>query len=268
VLSWRLLAALRLHASGRVRESEIAALVSVLLDLQSRERGFWFMDTERREPYRGIVNAAQPVIALASFIESEPTDALVGPAADALRRCRDQYVLPMTATNPFGVMPYGVYSRPRAEGDVYHEWRDGLVYRFFMPDHAPERVNHGLSSHWTSWAHGLAMMGRVLEDRDCRNTAFDQLAWLTGCNPLNASMITGLGSRNASPYSRAYGTLLGGFCLGPRGTEQDGIYVDMEGRTVWSSGEYWMVPLANTLLALAELAPAAISSAGKLGSSL
>jgi hypothetical protein len=42
----------------------------------------------------------------------------------------------------------------------------------------------------------------------------------------------------------------------------------MEGRTVWSSGEYWMVPLANTLLALAELAPAAISSAGKLGSSL
>ncbi len=78
-------------------------------------------------------------------------------------------------------------------------------------------------------------------------------------------MITGVGSRNASPYSRAYGTLPGGFCVGPRGTAEDGIYADMAGRTVWSSGEYWMVPLANTLLTLSELAPATIPAEGKLG---
>ena len=134
-----------------------------------------------------------------------------------------------------------------------------------MPDNAPERVNHGLSSHWTSWAHGLALMGKVLDDLKCRDAAFEQLAWLTGSNPLNASMITGVGSLNASPYSRAFGTLIGGFCIGPRGTAEDAIYIDMEGRTVWSSGEYWMVPLANTLLALAELVPAHIPTAGKLG---
>ena len=33
IIAWRLLAALRLHAIGRVPESEVAALVSVLLDL-------------------------------------------------------------------------------------------------------------------------------------------------------------------------------------------------------------------------------------------
>ena len=265
VRSWRLLAALRLRAAGIDVDAEIASLATGLIGLQSREHGFWHMDTARHEPYRGIVNAAQPVIAMASFIESCPKHPLAAGAADALRLCRDAHVAPMVATNPFGMMPYGVYAAPRTKDDVYHPWRDGLVFRFYMPEHAPERVNHGLSAHWTSWAHGLAAMARVLEDETCRDMAFDQLGWLTGNNPLSVSMITGVGSLNASPYSRAYGTMLGGFCIGPRGTAEDGIYVDMQGRTVWSSGEYWSAPLANALLALSELLPAHIPTAGKLG---
>ena len=265
VISWRLLAALRLHAIGRVQEPEVAALVSVLLDLQSAEQGFWYMDSTRREPYRGIVNAAQPIIALGAFIENDFEHPLVAAARGALERCRDRYVAPMVATNPFGMMPYGAFSGARTKGDVYHPWRDGMVYRFYMPDNAPERVNHGLSGHWTSWAHALSVMARVLDDPECRDLALDQLGWLTGNNPLNVSMISGVGSLNASPYSRAYGTLPGGFCIGPRGTAEDGIYVDMDGRTVWSSGEYWMTPLANTLLALANLLPVRILPGGKLG---
>jgi hypothetical protein len=265
VRAWRLLTALRLRAGGLVRDPGVTELVDGLLSLQSPDQGFWFMDESRSEPYRGIVNAAQPVIALATFIESDPAHPRAASAREALRLCRDRHVLPLAETNPFGMIPYGVFSGRRTAGDVYHEWRDGLVYRFSMPDNAPERVNHGLSSHWTSWAHGLALMGKVLDDVQCRDAAFEQLAWLTGSNPLNASMITGVGSMNASPYSRAFGTLIGGFCIGPRGTAEDAIYIDMEGRTVWSSGEYWMVPLANTLLALAELLPARIPTAGKLG---
>ena len=53
VLSWRLLAALRLHAMGVVAESEVAALVSVLLDLQSPEGGFWFMDSDAERALPG-----------------------------------------------------------------------------------------------------------------------------------------------------------------------------------------------------------------------
>jgi hypothetical protein len=265
VLSWRLLTALRLHAIGRVQQPEIAALVSVLLDQQSAEHGFWYMDSTRREPYRGIVNAAQPVIALGAFIENDFEHPLVAAARRALERCRDDYVAPMVDTNPYGMMPYGVFSSARTKGDVYHPWRDGMVYRFYMPDNAPERVNHGLAGHWTSWAHGLSVMGRVLDDAACRDLALDQVGWLGGNNPLNVSMISGVGSLNASPYSRAYGTMAGGFCIGPRGTAEDEIYVDMEGRTVWSSGEYWMTPLANMLLALSNLLPTRIMPAGKIG---
>ncbi|MGA2976999.1 MAG: glycoside hydrolase family 9 protein [Spirochaetia bacterium] len=265
VIAWRLLAGLRLHAMGIAPESEIAALVSVLLDLQSPEHGFWFMDSGRREPYRGIVNSAQPIIALAAFIESDYEHSFVGQVRDALDRCRERFVLPMLATNPFGMMPYGLFSGRRTEGDAYHDWQAGLVYRFYMPDHAPERVNHGLSCHWTSWAHGLAAMGRVLDNAGCRDAALDQLGWLMGNNPLNACMITGVGCSNASPYSRYYGTLPGGFCVGPRGTADDCIYVDMTGRTEWNSGEYWLAPLANALLALADLLPSRVLLSGKLG---
>lgn len=265
VIAWRLLAALRLHAIGRVPESEVAALVSVLLDQQSHDGGFWFMDRSRKEPYRGIVSSAQPLIALATFVESDYEHPLVGQVRDALDRCREMYILPMLATNAFGMMPYGLFSEPRTEGDLYHPWPDGHVYRFFMPVNAPEKVNHGLAAHWTSWAHALALLGRVLDDRGCGDAAFDQLAWMTGNNPLNVSMISGVGCRNASPYSNFHGWLPGGFSIGPLGTAADAISVDTEGRTEWNSGEYWLLPLANAAMALAVLLPYRIDASRKLG---
>ncbi len=265
VISWRLLAALWLHATGVVPESEVAALVSVTLDLQSPE-GCWYMDSSRREPYRGIVSSAQPLIALASFLDRDYENPLTGAVRRALERCRNDYILPMMATNPFGIMPYGLFSKPGSEADAWHSWKGGdMVYRYFMPTVTPERVVHGLASHWTSWAHALALLADVLDDPGCREAAFDQMGWLTGSNPLNVSMITGVGCRNASPYSRFYGTLSGGFSVGPLGTASDEISVDMDGQTTWSSGEYWMVPLANTCMALAALLPSRTPAAGKLG---
>lgn len=269
VLSWRLLAALRLHAMGVVAESEVAALVSVLLDLQSREGGFWFMDSRRTEPYRGIVNSAQPALALSAFIERDYEHPLAAQARDSLERHWERFASPLLATNPFGFMPYGLYRSPRPGDDVYHELGDpgmsGLRYRFFMPARAPGEANHGLASHWTSWAHALSALARVLERRDCRHAAFDQLAWLMGNNPLNASAISGVGFRNVVPYSNFQGTMPGGFCNGPRGMPDDSMEVDLDGTIQWSSGEYWMAPLANALLALADLIPTGVLPSKKLG---
>ena len=264
VRSWRLLAALRLHDWGVVAEAAVTDLVTGLLDVQA-ERGFFWMDADRRDPYRGIVHAAQPAIALCSFLERDFEHPMVERAREALERLWDGCVAPLTAANPFGIVPYGLYAEPRtaAAGDVYHEAAPGLWYRFFMPEHAPELINHGLASHWTSWAHALGMMGRVLERREFRDAAFDQLAWLTGANPPGVSMISGVGVRTAAPYSRFAGPLPGGCMVGPRGTADDAPWVDTEGRLAWNSGEYWMVPLANTLMALAELLPPGTAPAAR-----
>src|SRR5262249_13515763 len=94
---------------------------------------------------------------------------------------------------------------------------------------------------------------------------WDQLHWLMGNNPLNVSMISGVGYAQAMPYSRFYGKLPGGFCLGPRGDAADRMVVDEEGRNDWSTGEYWMPTLAKTLLALSHLLPAHVDQSRKLG---
>jgi hypothetical protein len=262
VRSWRLLAALRLHDRGVVSEDELAGLVAGLLGLQD-DRGFFWMDEDRRDPYRGIVNAAQPALALCSFIERDFENPMVDRARDALERLWEGCIGPLAATNPYGVVPYGLYPAPRTapQGDVYHEFAPGLWYRFFMPEHGPEGVNHGLAGHWTSWAHALGMMGRVLERPEFRHAAFDQIGWLTGANPLGLSMISGVGVRTAAPCSRFTGVMPGGFMAGPCGTAADTAWADTESRLAGNSGEYWLVPLANTLMALAELLPPGMAPA-------
>ena len=259
VLSWRLLAALRLHAMGIVPESEVAAIVSVLIDLQSPDGGFWFMDQDRKEPYRGILHAAQPAIALAEFVESDYENPLAAQARDRLELHWERFAQPMLATNPFGMMPYGLFSSREPGGDAFHDWAGGpaagLCYRFFMPTRRPGSIVHGLASHWTSWAHAFSNLARVLERDDCRQAGFDQLSWLLGNNPLGASAITGVGCRNVVPYSRFQGPAPGGFCNGFRGNAEDEVQSDLEGAMDWATGEYWMAPLANALQALAGLVP-------------
>jgi hypothetical protein len=134
-----------------------------------------------------------------------------------------------------------------------------------MPTRGPGAIVHGLAGHWTSWAHAFAGMARILERQDCRDAAFDQLAWLTGSNPLGACAITGIGARNVVPYSSFQGASVGGFCNGLKGSAEDTAEADLEGALDWASGEYWMAPLANCTLALANLIPRGIVASQKLG---
>ncbi len=269
VLSWRLHAALRLHAVGLVAESEVAAIVSVLMDLQDGEAGFWYADADREEPWRGILHAAQPAIALAEFIESDYENPLAAQARDRLELHWRRYALPMLATNPFGAMPYGLFAGKArssgaqgtpAEADVYHQWQPGeargLGYRFFMPAREPGATAHGLASHWTSWAHAFSLLARVLESDECLQAGRDQLAWLLGNNPLGVSAVTGVGVRTVVPCSAFQGPSPGGFCKAFRGNGRDEIESNLGGTMDWSTGEYGMAPLANALLALAGLLPA------------
>jgi hypothetical protein len=52
---------------------------------------------------------------------------------------------------------------------------------------------------------------------------------------------------------------------GPRGTADDTAWIDTEGRLAWNAGEYWMAPLANMLMALAELLPVTTPASRRLG---
>ena len=53
----------------------------------------------------------------------------------------------MAGLTPFGIIPFGAYRQAVSEGDLYRPWRDGYHYRFLMPEHHPQRINHGLAGH-------------------------------------------------------------------------------------------------------------------------
>jgi hypothetical protein len=255
VRSWRLLALLALSdgAAPPLRDAESG--LEELLALHDPGTGFFWNDVSRGEPYRGILHSAQPLLALAEWLEHLPNHARAPECRSVLERCFDHYLAPLLGTNPFGIVPYGLFRKRLGGGDVYHPWRDGLSYRFFMPTDSEQKIVHGLAGHWTSWAHALAACGRLLGRSDWIAAAADQLAWLLGANPLRMSLVTGVGYNQPVPHSRFFGPMPGGFSAGPRGDAADQVFVDQEGRLEWSSTEYWVLPIANTLSALARLIP-------------
>ncbi|MDD5198804.1 MAG: glycoside hydrolase family 9 protein [Terrimicrobiaceae bacterium] len=261
VRAWRLLAALACDAGPVIVEEALGRL----LELRAPSIGFWFMDSRKRDFYRGALQSAQPLIALAAFAEKFPSHPRRREVRDAVVECLERYVEPLRRTNPFGIVPYGLYMRPATEGDRYREWSDGHCYRFFMPDCSKQKLNSGLAGHWTSWAHALAWCGEVFDLPEFRTGALDQLHWLLGNNPVQASFLSGIGYNHPMPHSRAFGYLNGGLMNGPRGNAKDEMFVDLGAHGDWSTCEYWNAPLANALFALSYLLPKHREPRGKIG---
>jgi hypothetical protein len=253
VRAWRLCAGNLLFRKNIISADILKSMVQDLCELFNLKYGFWFMDIDKKDMYRGIQHSAQPIIALCQNLDINPA----GPQADQVKHilceCRDKYITLLAKTNPFGIIPYGTWFKPATEGDIYREFNEDLLFRFFMPDHSPQKINHGLSGHWMSWAHGLALLGKTLHDPEMTSIAWNQIYWEIGGNNMQASMISGVGFNNPMPHSRFFGTCRGGFCVGPRGNDQDAMMIDMDARAEWNSTEYWNAPLANALMALSIL---------------
>jgi len=265
VQSWRALAALELHRCGRLPWAEVAGCAGGLLGDFDAQIGFWRNRPGGDEPYRGILHSAQPLIALSQIALATDDPALKDAIRGVMSRCLEAYVFPLSELTPFSVIPFGLYREPASKGDLYRPWRDGYLYRFFMPEHHPQRINHGLGGHWTSWAHALALVGRVLDNPRCGELAWSQLHWLVGRNPFNSCLVSGAGYNNPMPHSRFLGTYPGGFCNGFNGSADDQPQLDQEGDAQWNTTEYWMTPLSNMLMALSLLIPSAADASGKLG---
>jgi hypothetical protein len=265
VRSWRCLAALELHGCGSIPWAEVEAAADALLENFDPGLGFWRNEAGGSEPYRAILHSAQPLIALAQVARASGGSGRATAAKAVLRQCLDRYVFPLAALTPFGFVPFGAYRQPQSEGDLYRPWRDGYRFRFFMPELHPQRINHGLGGHWTSWAHALALAGELLGDARYSDLAWRQLHWLVGGNPFNSSLISGVGYNNPMPHSRFLGTFPGGFCNGFNGSADDQPQLDLDGHAQWNTTEYWMTPLSNALMALSLLNPIDGGPGRKLG---
>ena len=265
VRAWRLCAALELYQAGLLALSEVDSALVALLENFNVDLGYWMNNAGGHEPYRAILHSAQPLIALAKYLEFVPDSDQNTQIKDVLWICKQRYIDPIVETNPYRFIPFGVYTAAATPDDVYRLWRDKWFIRFAMPTHHPQQINHGLSGHWMSWAHGLAYVGQVLNDSAWTALSWAQIEWLTGNNAYDVSFISGIGYNNPMPHSRLLGTIVGGFMNGFRGTEQDIPFVELAREAEWNSTEYWNTPLSNCLMALSRLLPATIRTVNKLG---
>jgi hypothetical protein len=264
VRAWRLMAGIELLSHEIITEVVLEEMARELIDNYDKDLGFWHMDSSKNDPYRGILHSAQPLIALGKLAGSFPGHFRNNQVRQVLEHSWENYIDPMISTNPFGIMPYGTFMK-KTRKDKYRNFRNGLFFRFYMPDHSPQKINHGLGGHWTSWSHALALCGKILNQEKMIHASWNQLYWLLGGNELKVSQVSGIGYNNPMPHSRFLGTYPGGFCVGPRGNASDRIVIDRKARAEWSSTEYWLTPLSNALMALAILLPAEIKEENKIG---
>lgn len=264
VISWRLCAGIEMTRASLLPEDHLSEMIQQLTELFDRELGFWHMTNEKKEPYRGILHSAQPIIALTRIMDYFPSLSAAHGISDVIQLCWERYIQPLRATNPFGIMPYGLFNEGFTEKDLYRPWKDDLYFRFYMPDNSPQQINHGLGGHWTSWSHALAYMGDKLQNDKMKQAAWDQLFWLFGSNLKNSCVISGVGYNNPMPHSRFFGTIIGGFCVGPIGGLNDEFVLDLDARAAWNTTEYWNPPVANSLMALSILLPEKVKSEAKI----
>ncbi len=267
VRAWRLSSQMSLFAFKLCQKEDLFRSFEELTECFIDELGFFSMGKNDSTPYRGIIHSAQPVLALCEWLVLFPSSLASDKCRTLLNWILEQYVLPLTKTNPFGIIPYGLYTGKETKGDLFRNWKNGYYYRFFMPEHAEQKINHGLAGHWTQWAHALSFCAQVLSRPELKDIAWDQLYWLFGGNPLEVCMVSGMGYNNPMPHSRFFGAVPGGFMGGPRGNADDEIRVDLNRRAEWNSTEYWNYPLANTLQAFHKLFPVLFEEEKKLGRS-
>jgi len=242
VRSWRLCAGLWLFHYNLVDESNVSEMVNNLLENWSRSLGFWFMDTSKKDPYRGILHSTQLLIGLAQFLELLPDHPRAVLVREILEESWTKYIHPMCQTNPYGIIPYGTFKEKPTKKDKYHEFNSNWLFRYFMPENSFQKINHGLGAPWTSWAHGLALVGNVFKNKEMSNAAWDQIYWLFVKNTLNSCLVSGVGYNNPMLHSRFFGTHPGGLSVGPRGNLEDEAIIDLDARTEWSSTKYWLTP--------------------------
>jgi len=211
----------------------------------------WFRGDELGRPFFHAVEGGLPMLALLRFVEVLPGAPEAGAAREtALRAMVDVLDRTASVANPFG------YPRTLTQplGESPRE-------SFFFP-HANEtgywwQGENAAIASLSAAASTCARLDGLPDDTRTRLRTFadDQLAWITGRNPFDTSMIQGRGRNNAD-YSSDFPNLPGGIVNGITAgwtDEQDLAFLpaDAPEGDAWRWAEQWIPHTGWFLLAVA-----------------
>ncbi|MHB9005926.1 MAG: hypothetical protein ACYDC1_03260 [Limisphaerales bacterium] len=168
-----------------------------------------------------------------------------------MRRYVDGYCLPFDQRSTFGIVPYALYRDDPGGGRKFGEF----FYRWGYVNREDNEWWNGINSHIASTGAALAKAGRLLQRPEFARLAQRQLDFIYGANPFDASTAEGLGHNQPdffkttefTPYTPwISGAIMAG--IGSSNTDQPVLLPGW-----WQTTEYWMEPVAHTLLLIREL---------------
>jgi hypothetical protein len=248
-----LLAACELAAAGAPVQAAARRRARALFERYVRpgDGPGWFRADEEGRPFFHAAEAGLPALALARFATVLPDAPEAGAArALAVEAMLDTLARTRAVPNPFG------YPRQRVQpaGGAAHD-------AFFFP-HANETgywwqgENATIASLAAAAGFCAALDGVPRADRErLLDFADDQLAWITGRNPFDASMVQGRG-RNNVDYASDFPNLPGGIVNGITSgwaDEEDIAFLppDAPEGDSWRWAEQWIPHTGWFLLAVA-----------------
>jgi hypothetical protein len=214
----------------------------------------WFAYPGSIEPVFNHFTYMDMVVALEQFAVKFPNDQIVPQIKDALRRFMNHVCL-MTQETPFGQMANLIMYKGSLQvwnfmpTDVWGlRWQPGFY--------------QGLDSIYALTAYCALLANRIVGvNASYTEVAQNQISWILGMNPVDYSMMAGVG-RNPAGYHTRYnsipshsdGIIPGGIVNGICGNLSDYYWFDdSAGTPAWQTTEYWLPHNAWFTVALESL---------------
>jgi hypothetical protein len=207
------------QAAARATLEELLALqVTDYLGGQQRTRGFFRQAPAQEDFHRKHVGASYALWVVAEFCAAFPEDPASSRWRDALSLWVDEYACVFADRNPFGLLPYAVYTTSPSD-HPHHQYRqlgDGLYFRYFIAGQ-----KFGTNARCSLDAAAFAAAARVLDRPELLDYGYRLLEWTLGNNPFQLSTMTGVGVLQPCALSFQMGNIPGGVTMGIFGDEAD-----------------------------------------------
>ena len=168
--------------------------------------------------HRKHIGVDYPIWIIAEFLREWPDHPDAGRWREAVSIWADEYAGVFAGRNPFGVLPYGLYTSIPEDHQKsnYRQIGDDLYFRYFMAD-----GRLGSNARFSLSAVALAAAASVLGRPGLLDDGYRLLEWTLGNNPFQISMMSGAGVTQPATHSLQMGNIPGGVTLGIGGNDSD-----------------------------------------------
>jgi hypothetical protein len=219
--------------------------VRQLLELQKKNNdiisGYFFDMNES-----GTRECGLAIMGLSDFVGAFPDNHLAADVRAAVRACADNYYLKVANTSAFRIIPW-LISKDSLESNkrIGNYW-----YKHFL--------HVGVNQHLARNGAGLVSAAALLREPLYAVLAQQQLDWIYGANPFNASTVSGIGSNQPAVFKTTAGEfkphtpeLMGGVMTGIGSNHPKDAIALYPGW--WWTTEYWSPPVTYTIVLVSKL---------------